>query len=179
MEFLVEFEVNIPDGTPDSEVKRRDDAEAGAAARLVEQGYLERVWKKRVSGNRMNVLGLVSRQRNTARRFPRIASARRMDARNGDASGTTRQRPGATRCLQRVIPSESAVRPVVYRLDETIGQPQEFGETAEGHRRIVPLTGGTFRAGNEGHTAAGRQRRLADPAAGRHRTRRHPLHVAD
>ena len=58
MEFLVEFDVNIPEGTPDSEVKRRDDAEAAAAAKLVEQGNLERVWKKRVSGNGTNVLGL-------------------------------------------------------------------------------------------------------------------------
>jgi len=32
----------------------------------------------------------------------------------------------------------------VYRLEATLGQPQDLGPTAEGHRRIVPLTGGTF-----------------------------------
>jgi hypothetical protein len=32
----------------------------------------------------------------------------------------------------------------VYRLDATIAQPLDLGETAQGHRRIVPLTGGTF-----------------------------------
>ena len=32
----------------------------------------------------------------------------------------------------------------VYRLEATVGQPLDLGETAQGHRRIVPLTGGTF-----------------------------------
>jgi Protein of unknown function (DUF3237) len=38
----------------------------------------------------------------------------------------------------------------VYRLQATVGQPLEVGETTEGQRRIVPLTGGTF-AGPELH----------------------------
>ena len=33
----------------------------------------------------------------------------------------------------------------VYRLEATLGDPQDLGETPSGHRRIVPLTGGTFR----------------------------------
>ena len=33
---------------------------------------------------------------------------------------------------------------LVYRLDVTLGEPLDLGETAHGHRRIVPLTGGTF-----------------------------------
>jgi hypothetical protein len=32
----------------------------------------------------------------------------------------------------------------VYRLDATVGPPLDLGDTAYGHRRIVPLTGGTF-----------------------------------
>jgi Protein of unknown function (DUF3237) len=32
----------------------------------------------------------------------------------------------------------------VYRLEATLGQPQDLGERPQGHRRIVPLTGGTF-----------------------------------
>jgi hypothetical protein len=32
----------------------------------------------------------------------------------------------------------------VYRLEATLGQPADLGETASGRRRIVPLTGGTF-----------------------------------
>ena len=33
---------------------------------------------------------------------------------------------------------------LVYRLEATLGQPLDLGETPQGHRRIVPLTGGTF-----------------------------------
>ena len=32
----------------------------------------------------------------------------------------------------------------VYRLEATLAQPLDLGQTAQGHRRIVPLTGGTF-----------------------------------
>lgn len=32
----------------------------------------------------------------------------------------------------------------VFRVEATLGQPLDVGETAQGHRRIVPLTGGTF-----------------------------------
>ena len=33
---------------------------------------------------------------------------------------------------------------MVYRLEATVAPPLELGETAQGRRRIVPLTGGTF-----------------------------------
>jgi hypothetical protein len=32
----------------------------------------------------------------------------------------------------------------VFRLEATLGQPLDLGDTAQGNRRIVPLTGGTF-----------------------------------
>ena len=32
----------------------------------------------------------------------------------------------------------------VYRLEATLDRPLDLGETAQGRRRIVPLTGGTF-----------------------------------
>ena len=32
----------------------------------------------------------------------------------------------------------------VYRLEASVGQPLDLGEGPQGHRRIVPLTGGTF-----------------------------------
>jgi Protein of unknown function (DUF3237) len=34
---------------------------------------------------------------------------------------------------------------LVYRLEATLGEPLDIGQTALGHRRIAPLTGGTFR----------------------------------
>ncbi len=46
MEFLVEFDVNVPDGAPESEVKERQDGEASAAAKLADEGHLLRLWKR-------------------------------------------------------------------------------------------------------------------------------------
>jgi Protein of unknown function (DUF3237) len=33
---------------------------------------------------------------------------------------------------------------MIYRLEASVGEPQDLGEISAGHRRIVPLTGGTF-----------------------------------
>ncbi len=33
---------------------------------------------------------------------------------------------------------------LIYHLEATVGDPQDVGEISAGHRRIVPLTGGTF-----------------------------------
>src|SRR3954453_19145476 len=45
MDFLVQFDVDVPDGTPEPEVSDREPAEAAAAAKLDEDGHLLRVWK--------------------------------------------------------------------------------------------------------------------------------------
>jgi muconolactone D-isomerase len=58
MEFLVEFEVNVPDGTPEREVDARNSAEASAAARLVDEGHLVRLWKPPVAPGESKALGL-------------------------------------------------------------------------------------------------------------------------
>ena len=58
MEFLVEFEVRVPDGTPASEVKVRTSAEASAAARLVDEGHLIRLWKPPAAPVETKALGL-------------------------------------------------------------------------------------------------------------------------
>ena len=58
MEFLVEFEVNVPDGAPASEVEVRNAAEASAAARLVDEGHLLRLWKLPPTPGETKALGL-------------------------------------------------------------------------------------------------------------------------
>ena len=58
MEFLVEFEINVPDGTAESEVRARQAAEASAAAQLVRDGHLVRVWKRTIAADDTRVLGL-------------------------------------------------------------------------------------------------------------------------
>jgi hypothetical protein len=44
--------------------------------------------------------------------------------------------------MSAVLPDPSLTR--VYRLEATVGEALELGEMAEGRRRIVPLTAGTF-----------------------------------
>jgi muconolactone delta-isomerase len=58
MEFLVEFEVDIPKGTPLSEVNDREAAEAFAAAKLAGEGHLLRLWKRLVASGETKTLGL-------------------------------------------------------------------------------------------------------------------------
>jgi len=58
MEFLVEFEVEVPAGTPDSEVEQRQRAESAAAAELAEDGHLVRLWRRPVGGDGTSAVGL-------------------------------------------------------------------------------------------------------------------------
>ena len=58
MEFLVEFEVNVPDGTAEAEVKNRQDAEGRAAAKLADDGHLLRVWKRTAAEGGTLIVGL-------------------------------------------------------------------------------------------------------------------------
>jgi muconolactone D-isomerase len=58
MEFLVEFDISVPYGIPESEVTDRQTAEASAAAKLVEDGHLLRVWKRPVAPGDSRVLSL-------------------------------------------------------------------------------------------------------------------------
>jgi muconolactone D-isomerase len=58
MEFLVEFDVHVPEGTPESEVDDRESAEAYAAASLVDAGHLVRLWKLPGAAGKGKAIGL-------------------------------------------------------------------------------------------------------------------------
>jgi len=58
VEFLVELEINVPEGTPETEVNDREKAESVAAAELVDDGHLVRLWKLPVTYGDPKVLGL-------------------------------------------------------------------------------------------------------------------------
>jgi muconolactone D-isomerase len=58
VEFLVEFEVKVPAGAPASEIEDRTRAEASAAARLVDEGHLLRLWKPPAALADTKALGL-------------------------------------------------------------------------------------------------------------------------
>ena len=58
MEFLVEFEVEVPAGTPDAEVEQHQRAESAAAAKLAEDGHLVRLWRRPLAGDGTTAIGL-------------------------------------------------------------------------------------------------------------------------
>jgi muconolactone D-isomerase len=58
MEFLVEFKVEVPEGTSESEVEQRSRAEAFAADRLANEGHLLRVWRRNAVADDKTVIGL-------------------------------------------------------------------------------------------------------------------------
>jgi muconolactone D-isomerase len=60
MEFLVEFELNVPEGTPESDVKLRVSAEAAASAELARDGHLARLWRPPVAPGGRKAIGLYS-----------------------------------------------------------------------------------------------------------------------
>ena len=57
MEFLVEFEVEVPAGTHDAEVEQRQHAESAAAAKLAD-GHLVRLWRRPLVGDGTTAIGL-------------------------------------------------------------------------------------------------------------------------
>jgi muconolactone D-isomerase len=58
IEFLVEFDLQIPAGTPQSQVSRREQAESAAAAELAEEGHLVRLWRWPRAGDGVSAVGL-------------------------------------------------------------------------------------------------------------------------
>ena len=58
MEFLVEFEVEVPADTPDAKVEQHQRAESAAAAKLAEDGHLVRLWRRPLVGDGTTAIGL-------------------------------------------------------------------------------------------------------------------------
>ena len=67
-------------------------------------------------------------------------------AESEDAEGTSILRATETKPGVKVVNSRlpDPRLNLIYRLEAAVGDPQDLGEISEGHRRIVPLTGGTF-----------------------------------
>jgi muconolactone delta-isomerase len=143
MEFLVEFEVNVPEGASELEVEERVSAEAAAAARLGREGHLVRLWKPPTEPGENKAVGVYR-----AENEPELDRLLRALPLNGWIRTTVRplephpNDPARTHAVPFQLP-DPRLSPV-YRLEATLGQPLDLGDTARGHRRIVPLTGGTF-----------------------------------
>ncbi len=151
MEFtLVEFDTrNVPDGAPASEVEVRNSAKASAAARLVDEGHLVRLWKPPAAPGDTRALGLY-RAGSEAQLADLLAALPLYDWMNITVTPLEphpndplpqASEPAATSSSEH-LPDPRLTR--VYRLEATLGQPLDLGERPQGHRRIVPLTGGTF-----------------------------------
>jgi muconolactone delta-isomerase len=143
MEFLVEFDINVPMGTPQSEVDQRVRAEAAAAADLVCRGNLVRLWKPPAAPGETKAVGLY--RADSEAELDGLLGALPLDGwmqvtvtpLEPHANDPASARAGSFRLPDpRLTP--------VYRLEATVGTPLDLGDTALGHRRIVPLTGGTF-----------------------------------
>jgi muconolactone delta-isomerase len=143
MEFLVEFDVNVPDGTSSSEIEDRQNGEAVAAAELVKSGHLVRLWRPPAAAGESKALG-VYRAESRAQLDGLLAdlplsdwmhiTVTPLEAHPNDPDGAGDD--GSQHPEPRLTP--------VFRLEAALGQPLDLGDTDHGHRRIVPLTGGTF-----------------------------------
>jgi len=152
MDFLVEFDINIPEGTPEREVSAREDAEAAAAARLVDQGHLARLWKRQVAPGESRPIGLYRAQ--SEHELDDLMRALPLYEWMHVTITPLEPHPNDPAAQQRVAPHRQEIGvssrlpeprlTQVYRLESTLGPPLEIGETAQGHRRIVPLIGGAF-----------------------------------
>jgi muconolactone delta-isomerase len=58
MEYLVDFTIDIPDGTPSTDVDRRARAETEQVDALAREGHVLRVWRPMPDDGRMRAIGL-------------------------------------------------------------------------------------------------------------------------
>jgi muconolactone delta-isomerase len=143
MEFLVEFDVRVPEGAPEHEVDERLDAEATTAGGLVREGHLLRLWRPPTGPGENKAVGLFSAENEPD--LDRLLGALPL---TGWIQTTVTplephpNDPAKTEAGPFQLPDPRLT--LVYRLEATLGQPLDLGDTARGYRRIVPLTGGTF-----------------------------------
>jgi muconolactone delta-isomerase len=143
MEFLVEFEVRVPAGTPQSEVEDRGEAESAAAAKLADEGHLVRLWKRPRVGDGATAVGLyrADSQAQLEALLSDLPLADWLRVTVTPLDPHPNDPPGGSSTANR-LPDPHLSR--VFRLEATLGEPLDLGDTARGRRRIVPLTGGTF-----------------------------------
>jgi muconolactone delta-isomerase len=151
MEFLVEFETKVPDGIAQSEVSEREQAEASAAAKLTADGHLLRVWRRPVPTGSATVLGLY--RADSQAQLNDLLSGLPLYPWMNIAITPLGSHPNDPAAERRGAHSQEAANgnqlpeprlTFVYRLEATLGEPLDLGDTTQGRRRIVPQTGGTF-----------------------------------
>jgi muconolactone delta-isomerase len=145
MEFLVEFDPEVPQGAAKSEVARLNDAEATAAARLAKQGHLARLWREPTAPGGDRALGLyLSKTQQELESLLRALPLYNWMHVTVTPLEPHPNDPDHGRPTYFELPTPRLTP--LYRLEATLGNPLELGKTADDSRnRIVPITGGTFR----------------------------------
>ncbi len=153
MEFLVDFDVIVPDGVPESEIHRREAAEAVRAADLVADGNLRRVWRRPTASGTSTIVGLYnadspSQLDGILRTLP-LYEWMRITITTLDPHPNDPEAVAIARSREPGLPGTTTDLPdphlsLVYRLEASLGPPLDVGQLANGRRRIVPLTGGRF-----------------------------------
>jgi len=143
MEFLVEFEPQVPVGTPQSDVRDREKAESAAAAKLADAGHLVRLWRRPRVGVGATAVGLyrADSEAELAALLSDLPLADWLRVTVTPLESHPNDPPGGLSMGNR-LPDPHLTR--VFRLEATLGEPLDLGDTARGRRRIVALTGGTF-----------------------------------
>src|SRR6202035_18526 len=138
-------------GTPETEVAAREDAESVAAAKLVDEGHLVRLWTRRIAPGKNRPIGLYragseDELDGVLRALPLYEWMRvtvtPLEPHPNDPAGP---RPPGADGIQTAgvrLPEPRLVK--VYRLQATLAPPLELGAVAQGRRRIVAQTGGAF-----------------------------------
>jgi muconolactone delta-isomerase len=152
MEFLVEFDVDVPAGASASEVNRRERDEAAAAARLVDEGHLVRVWKPPTGAGESKALGLYRADDETQldnlldalplRDWMHVRVTPLEAHPNDPALPQGVPLPDFDSVVSRRLPEPRLTQ--VYRLEAMLGKALDLGDGAKRHRRIVPQTAGRF-----------------------------------
>jgi muconolactone D-isomerase len=144
MEFLVEFKVTVPPGTPESEVKQREKAEAEAAAELAGHGNLVPLRKEPAGAAARTPIGLY-RADSEAQLRVRLDALPLGDWLRVDVTPLAPHPNGPFGVRANGFQLPKPRLSPVYRLEATVGGVVELGDTPLGHRRIAPLMGGTFK----------------------------------
>jgi muconolactone delta-isomerase len=144
MDFLVEFKVTVPEGTPPEVVDERNRDEASAAAELARNGHLVRLWKEPAAPGETRAVGLY-RADSGAQLDGLLGALPLFDWMHLEVTPLSPHPNDPEVVNGAQLPQPRLTR--VYRLDASVGEALALGETAQGRRRIVPLTAGSFGSG--------------------------------
>ena len=118
---------------------------------LVKEGHLVRVWRLTAPGGESRVLGLY--RAGDRAELDRLLEAlplyewmrvtvMPLEPHPNDPGAMPATALGDRFSHERSLPDPRLTR--IFRLEATLGQPLDLGETIQGQRRIVPWDGGTF-----------------------------------